>query len=332
LIDDTPRPGAEHALVAFVHPSSAHGVLVELKQVVHESGAASREPRATSDVSRYTVGDLELISLCDGFLQLDGGAMFGVVPKPLWARQSAADEKNRILLAMRPLVVRGVRTMLIDAGLGDKHDRKFLELYGVDRSRNLDHTLAEAGLTREDIDIVLATHLHFDHAGGFTTRDANGRVRPAFPRAQYVVRRGEWDDARHANERNRASYITDDFVPLADAGVLQLVDDDQTIMPGVKVRRTGGHTMHHQMAIIESGGQTAVFVADLLPTTVHLPEPWIMGYDLYPMDTLASKKMFYKEAMEKNALVFFEHDPVVAAGYIREEQGKRRVLPARPGL
>ena len=332
LIDDTPRPGAEHALVAFVHPSSAHGVLVELKQVVHESGAASREPRATSDVSRYTVGDLELISLCDGFLQLDGGAMFGVVPKPLWARQTAADEKNRILLAMRPLVVRGVRTMLIDAGLGDKNDRKFQEIYGVDRSRNLDHTLAEAGLKREDIDIVLATHLHFDHAGGFTTRDASGRVRPAFPRAQYVVRRGEWDDARHANERNRASYITDDFVPLADAGVLQLVNDDQTIMPGVKVRRTGGHTMHHQMAIIESGGQTAVFVADLLPTTAHLPEPWIMGYDLYPMDTLASKKMFYKEAMEKNALVFFEHDPVVAAGYIREEQGKRRVLPARPGL
>jgi glyoxylase-like metal-dependent hydrolase (beta-lactamase superfamily II) len=318
--------------VAFVHPSSAHGVLVELKQVVHGSGAATREPRATSDVSRYTVGDLELISLCDGFLQLDGGAMFGVVPKPLWARQAAADEKNRILLAMRPLVVRGVRTMLIDAGLGDKRDRKFLELYGVDRSRNLDHTLAEAGLTREDIDIVLATHLHFDHAGGFTTRDTGGRVRPAFPRAQYVVRRGEWDDARHANERNRASYITDDFVPLADAGVLQLVDDDQTIMPGVRVRRTGGHTMHHQMAIIESGGQTAVFVADLLPTTAHLPEPWIMGYDLYPMDTLASKKAFYKEAMEKNALVFFEHDPVVAAGYIREEQGKRRVLPARPGL
>ena len=332
LIDDTPRPGAERALVAFVHPSSAHGVLVELKQVVPESRATSHEPRATSTVLRYTVGDLELFSLCDGFLQLDGGAMFGVVPKPLWAKQAAADEKNRILLAMRPLVVRGVRTMLIDAGLGDKHDRKFLEIYGVDRSRNLDHALAEAGLTREDIDIVLATHLHFDHAGGFTMRDAVGRVRPAFPRAQYVVRRGEWDDARHANERNRASYITDDFVPLADAGVLQLVDEDQTIMPGVRVQRTGGHTMHHQMAIIESAGHTAVFVADLLPTTAHLPEPWIMGYDLYPMDTLASKKAFYEEAIKKNMLVFFEHDPVVAAGYIREEQGKRRVLPARPGL
>jgi glyoxylase-like metal-dependent hydrolase (beta-lactamase superfamily II) len=306
-------------------------VLVELKQLAARPSPADQRPPPSSAIGRFALGDLELVSLFDGFFRLDGGAMFGVVPKPLWARQTVPDEKNRILLAMRPLVVRGVRTMLIDAGLGDKNDRKFHDIYGVDRSRNLDHTLAEAGLTREDIDIVLATHLHFDHAGGFTTRDAGGRVRPAFPRAQYVVRRGEWDDARHANERNRASYLADSFMPLADSGVLQLVDDDQTIMPGVKVRRTGGHTMHHQMVIIESGGHTAAFVADLLPTTAHLPEPWILGYDLYPMDTLASKKAFYKEAIEKNTLVFFEHDPVVAAGYIREEQGKRHVLPARPG-
>ena len=154
-------------------------------------------------------------------------------------------------------------------------------------------------------------------------------MRPTFPRAQYVVRRGEWEDAQHANERNRASYLADNFVPLAEAGVLQLVDDDQTIMPGVSVRRTGGHTMHHQMVIIESGGKTAAFVADLVPTTAHLAEPWIMGYDLYPMDTLASKKAFYKEALEKDMLVFFEHDPAVAAGHIREEQGKRRIVPAQ---
>jgi methylmalonyl-CoA epimerase len=326
LIDETARAGAEGALVAFIHPSSAHGVLVELKQQVVVP--AGHRPPTASVVSRFALGDLELISLSDGFFALDGGAMFGVVPKQLWAKETAPDEKNRIPLAMRPLVVRGVRTMLIDAGLGDKNDQKFHEIYGVERSRNLDHTLAEAGLAPEDIDIVLATHLHFDHAGGFTTRDPNGRVRPTFPRAQYIVRRGEWDDALHANERNRASYLVDNFVPLADAGVLQLVDDDQTIMPGVKVKRTGGHTMHHQMAVIESGGKTAAFVADLLPTTAHLPYPWIMGYDLYPMDTLASKKAFYKEAVEKNILVFFEHDPVIAAGYIKEEQGKRRVIPA----
>ena len=180
----------------------------------------------------------------------------------------------------------------------------------------------------EDIDIVLATHLHFDHAGGFTARDSSGRLRPRFPRAQYIVRRGEWNDALHPHERNRASYLADNYVPLADAGVLQLVDDDQTVMPGVKVRRTGGHTMHHQMAIIESGGKAAAFVADLMPTTAHLGEAWIMGYDLYPMDTLAAKKAFLTEAIEREMLVLFEHDPTIAAGYIREEGGKRFVFAA----
>jgi methylmalonyl-CoA epimerase len=324
LVDDQPRPGAEGSLVAFVHPSSAHGVLVELKQ----SRAPSPESRAPSPVTRYRLGDLELISLFDGFFRLDGGAMFGVVPKALWAKAAPPDDRNRILMAMRPLVVRGARTMLIDAGLGGKDDAKFHDIYGVDRSRNLDHTLAEAGLSPDDIDIVLASHLHFDHAGGFTARDATGRVQPKFRRAQYVVRRGEWEDATHPHERNRASYIADNFVPLAEAGVLQLVDDDQTIMPGVRVRRTGGHCMHHQMVLIESGGQRAAFVADLIPTTAHLSAPWIMGYDLYPMDTLAAKKAFLAEAIERNMLVFFEHDPAVPAGYIREEHGKRRLVPA----
>jgi methylmalonyl-CoA epimerase len=330
LVDEQPRPGAEGSEVAFIHPSSAHGVLVELKQSSPELRAASPAPRAPSSsaVARFALGDLELISLSDGFFRLDGGAMFGVVPKALWAQQAPPDERNRILMSMRPLIVRGVRTMLIDAGLGDKDDAKFHEMYGVDRARNLDHTLAEAGLSAADIDIVLASHLHFDHAGGFTVRDASGRVRPKFPRAQYVVRRGEWEDAMHPHERNRASYIADNFVPLAEAGVLQLVDDDQMIMPGVRVRRTGGHCMHHQMVLIESGGRTAAFVADLMPTTAHLSAPWIMGYDLYPMDTLAVKKAFVQEAVQKNILVFFEHDPAVPAGYIREENGKRRVVPA----
>ncbi len=186
--------------------------------------------------------------------------MFGVVPRPLWSAKVVPDERNRIALAMRPLVVRGVRTMLIDAGLGDKEDARFQEIYGVERGRHLDHSLAEAGIAPEDIDIVLATHLHFDHAGGFTVRDATGTLRPRFPRARYVVRRGEWEDATHPHERNRASYLADNFVPLLDAGVLELVDDDQTIMPGVRVRRTGGHTAHHQMAIIESGGRQAAYV------------------------------------------------------------------------
>jgi methylmalonyl-CoA epimerase len=326
LVDEAPRPGAEGALVAFVHPSAAAGVLVELKQSAvgsHQSPAANRQP----PTSRYSIGDLELISLSDGFIRLDGGSMFGTVPKPLWERKAPADERNRITLAMRPLVVRGVRTMLIDAGLGAKDDEKFHEIYGVDRSRSLDDTLAEAGLAREQIDLVVATHLHFDHAGGFTERDAAGRIRPTFPRAQYVVRRGEWDDATHPHARNRASYIAENFLPLAEAGVLLMVDDDQTIMPGVKVVRTGGHTRHHQMIAIESNGQTAAFVADLIPTSAHLPDAWIMGYDLYPVDTLTAKQRFVQDAIARNTLVFFEHDPNIAAGYIREANGKRTLHP-----
>ncbi|HEX3701683.1 MAG TPA: methylmalonyl-CoA epimerase [Vicinamibacterales bacterium] len=333
MIDEQPRPGAEGSTIAFVHPAAAHGVLIELKQAsAHQAkpsttGVDSVGARDTR-VRRFALGDLELVSVSDGFIRLDGGSMFGTVPKPLWEKKAPADARNRITLAMRPLIVRGARTMIIDAGLGDKESAKFEDIYGVERERNLDHTLAEAGLSAEDIDIVLASHLHFDHAGGFTIRDATGRVRPRFPRAQYIVRRGEWDDATHPHERNRASYLLDNYVPLADAGVLQLVDGDVTIMPGVKVRRTGGHTMHHQMVLLESGGKTAAFVADMMPTTAHLPEAWIMGFDLYPMDALAAKKAFVPDAVAHETLVFFEHDPATAAGYIREEGGKRRIEAA----
>jgi methylmalonyl-CoA epimerase len=329
LVDEQPRPGAEGSLVAFIHPSAAHGVLVELKQ---SAVAGDSRPHASvarrSEIARYALGDVELISVNDGFFGLDGGAMFGVVPRSLWSQKAPPDARNRITLAMRPLIVRGNRTMIIDAGVGDKESAKFNDIYAFDRSRHLDHTLAEAGLAAEDIDIVLATHLHFDHAGGFTARDASGKLRPRFPRAQYIVRRGEWEDATHPNARNRASYLSDNYLPLAEAGVLQLVDEDRSIMPGVRVQRTGGHTMHHQMVWIESAGKTAAFVADLIPTTAHLPDAWIMGYDLYPLDTLAAKPTFVKQAIERSALVFFEHDPAVIAGYIREEDGKPRVVPA----
>ena len=326
LIDEAPRPGAEHSLVAFIHPSSAHGVLVELKQSSIHGQSAIRSPQ--SAIPRFTLGDLELISLSDGVLRLDGGAMFGTVPKVLWDKKAPADDRNRIALAMRPLIVRGARTLLIDAGVGGKENAKFHDIFGIDRSRSLLDTMAEAGVAPEDVDIVLASHLHFDHAGGFTYRDADGRIRPTFPRAQYIVRRGEWEDANHTHARNRASYLADNYGPLAAAGVLQLVDDDATIMPGVKVRRTGGHCLHHQIALIESKGVSAAFVADLIPTTAHVPDAWIMGFDLYPVDTLAAKQQFIREAIEKETLVFFEHDPAVAAGYLREQNGKRIVQPA----
>jgi glyoxylase-like metal-dependent hydrolase (beta-lactamase superfamily II) len=275
-----------------------------------------------------TFGDLELTPLIDGFLRLDGGAMFGVVPKPLWEKRSPADERNRIRLGMRPLLVRGsTKALIIDAGIGGKMDPKSVDIYGIDRTRNLDRSLADAGLTADDVELVLASHLHFDHAGGFTERRPDGSLAPHFRRARYVARTGEWEDATHPHERNRASYLAENFVPLRDAGVLDLIPGDGEIVPGVAVARTGGHTMHHQIVKIESGGRTAVFAADLIPTTAHVDPPWIMGYDLYPMDTLAFKRAFVREAIEREYLIFFEHDPKIAAGYIREKDGRPYVEP-----
>ena len=275
-----------------------------------------------------TFGDLELTPLVDGFLRLDGGAMFGVVPKPLWEKRSPADERNRIRLGMRPLLVRGsTKTLIIDAGIGGKMDPKSVDIYGIDRTRNLDRSLAAAGLTADDVELVLASHLHFDHAGGFTEARPDGSLAPHFRRARYVARTGEWEDATHPHERNRASYLAENFVPLRDAGVLDLMPGDGEIVPGVAVARTGGHTMHHQIVKIESGGRTAVFAADLIPTTAHIDPPWIMGYDLYPMDTLAFKRAFVREAIEREYLIFFEHDPKIAAGYIREKDGRPYVEP-----
>ena len=275
-----------------------------------------------------TLGDLELTPLLDGFLRLDGGAMFGIVPKPLWERRAPADERNRIRLGMRPLLVRGsTRTLLIDAGIGGKMDPKSVDIYGIDRACSLDRSLEEAGLSSDDIELVLASHLHFDHAGGFTDRAPDGSLIPHFRRARYVARAGEWEDATHPHERNRASYLAENFVPLRDAGVIDFVSDAAEIIPGVRVIRTGGHTMHHQIVLIESGGRTGVFAADLIPTTAHIDPPWIMGYDLYPMDTLAFKRTFVREAIAREYVIFFEHDPVIAAGYIRERDGRKYVEP-----
>jgi len=326
MIDEQPRPGAEGSTIAFIHPSSTHGVLVELKQSAIPTESAIRNLQ--SDIRRFTLGELELISLSDGFLRMDGGLMFGIVPKVEWSVAAPADDRNRVTLGMRPLIVRGARTMIIDAGLGRKGDAAFDDMYGVDHRYDLDRALADARLAPEDIDIVLASHLNFDHSGGFTVRDAGGRLRPRFPRAQYIVRRGEWEDATHVHSQNNARYNEDNYKPLAEAGVLQLVDDDVTIMPGVKVKRTGGHSTHHQVVMIESGGKSAAFAADLIPTTVHVTESWIPALDLYPMDTLAAKRAFNADAVAREILVFFYHDPSIAAGYLREENGNRRVIPA----
>jgi glyoxylase-like metal-dependent hydrolase (beta-lactamase superfamily II) len=272
-------------------------------------------------------GDYEVWPLSDGTFRLDGGAMFGVVPKPLWERRAPADAQNRIGLGLRPLLVRtGTLNVLVDAGIGGKMGPKEQAIYAIDREHHLDHALAAHGLTAGDIDVVIATHLHFDHVGGCTVRDGD-RVRPRFSRARHWIRRAEWEDATHPHERNRASYLAENFVPLDEAGLVDLHDEDGDLLPGISVLRTGGHTAHHQIVQIARGGRTGVFTADLMPTTAHVDEAWVMGYDLYPMATFQYKKRFAREAIEGEYVIFFEHDPAVPAGVIREAGGRKHVEP-----
>jgi len=317
LVDDSPRQGAEGALVAFIHPSAAHGVLVELTQ--------RPSSRPTLEVKSLAFGDLQLTTLHDGPFRLDGGAMFGVVPKALWGRKVPTDDRNRIQMAMRPLLVEADwGRMIIDCGAGDKMDRKSRDIYALDPDHGLGEALTAAGLSAESIDFALATHLHFDHFGAATVR-RDGTLVPRFPNARYIIRGAEWEDATHPNERNRASYLQEDFVPLQPFGVIDFFDGDLTIKPGIRVERSGGHTPQHQIVYVQSGGRTAVFPSDIIPTTAHLQDAWVTGYDLFPLDSLAFKKRLIRDAIDREYLVFFEHDPHVAAGYIRERDGKRFV-------
>jgi len=274
------------------------------------------------------LGDFMLESVSDGFFRLDGGAMFGVVPKTLWEQMNPPDEQNRILLSLRPLLVRTQNeNILIDTGIGGKGNESFNSIYGVDRNPSLGESLRNAGLTEEDISIVINTHLHFDHAGGNTFRDENRKLRPTFPNARYILQKGDWEDATHANERTRGSYHPDDFIPVMEAGQMELIEGEQEIVEGISVFKTGGHISHIQLVKIESGGKTAVYLSDIIPTTSHIRPPFIMGYDLFPLETLAVKKEIIKNGVEHNWLLVFEHDPKVEMGYVKIKENRPVVEP-----
>ena len=274
------------------------------------------------------LGDLEFHILSDGHVLLDGGAMFGVIPKPMWEKKMPPDARNRITLSMNCLLIlTGGKRILVETGAGDKMSAKLRDIYGLDGPR-LTERLRHYGVEPPDIDIVIDTHLHFDHCGG-NTRIEKDKVVPAFPNAQYFVQKGEFDHACAPNERDRASYFNENYVPIAEAGKLTLLESDQIIVPGVEVIRVPGHTANMQCVKLTGGGQTTFLFADLVPTTAHLSLPWIMGYDLYPMTTLENKKKWIPEVLREGWLALFAHDANVPAAYLREREGRWEAEPAK---
>ena len=262
------------------------------------------------------LGGVRAAVLPDGGFAVDGGALFGVVPRLRWQQAHPPDADNRVDLALNVLLVESAgRRVLVDTGIGDRWGEDEARLYKVSRETTLLGSLAALGLAPEDVDVVVQTHLHFDHAGG-STRLVDGRPKPTFPRARYVVQKGEWEDATRPHERSRASYRPDDFVPLAEAGQLDLVEGEAEVAPGVEVVPTGGHTRHHQIVRVDAG--EGLFVpTDLLPTASHLPLPWVMGFDLYPVDTLEAKRRLLAEAAERGSRILFYHDRRRPLGRVR---------------
>jgi glyoxylase-like metal-dependent hydrolase (beta-lactamase superfamily II) len=283
-------------------------------------------------VETRQIGRFRIHAIQAGGQLLDGGAMFGVVPKPLWEKRIPADARNRIQMGMRCLLIEhDVGLILVDTGAGNKESSKFYDIYGIENGienagsggrTNLEAGLAALGHTPDEVKLVIDSHLHFDHAGGNTYRDAQGATRLTFPNARYVVQAGEYHYATHTNERTAGSYFDHNYVPVREAGRFDFVEGEREIVPGVRVMPTPGHTPHHQSIRIDGGGgEVAVFLGDLVPTTAHLPLAWIMGYDVEPLVTLETKRRILARAVAEGWQVAFCHD--ATTGWGRLEHGEK---------
>jgi len=275
------------------------------------------------------IGSYDLHPIETGRFGLDGGAMFGVVPKPLWEKTNPPDEKNRIALAARALLIIGNgRKILVDVGNGSKYTDKLVGIYKFDTSRfELVSSLNKRGLVPGDITDVILTHLHFDHAGGSTFAE-NGDLKPTFPNAAYYVQREHWEAANHPTERDRASFFPDDFLPLHERGVLKFTEGEEEIFPGIGLRLLHGHTSALQCPVITDGSTTMFYCADLMPTLSHVQLPWIMAYDLRPLVTLEEKRRILNTAADENWILFFEHDPTTEA--VRLKRSDKGVVIDHP--
>lgn len=280
---------------------------------------------------RTTLGDFELAVLSDGHYFLDGGAMFGVVPKPLWEKRAPADGQNRILLGLNTVIVRtGKHTIAIETGIGNKLSDKLREIYGA--QQQLLHAFAAAHIRPEEIDIVINSHLHFDHCGWNTTRTPDGRIVPTFPNARYFAHRGEVEHGHLQLERDAVSYISGNYDPLVASGQMTLLDTRpgqvEPIVPGISVECFPGHTAQLLAIHIESAGRHACYISDLIPTSAHLDITWVMGFDLDPVRSIAERKRFYARAIPEQWLVLFTHDHHTPYGIVILNEKDKPILKA----
>jgi glyoxylase-like metal-dependent hydrolase (beta-lactamase superfamily II) len=273
------------------------------------------------------LGDLELISVSDGTFLLDGGAMFGVVPKALWEKKATADEKNRITLGLNSLILKKGKTVIIlETGLGEIPNKKFQEIYSLRRDKTLLDRIKENDFDLEDINYVINTHLHFDHCG-WNTISKEGSLKPSFPKAKYIIQKKEWESALNPDERSSASYMKEKLLPLQEWRNLELIDGDFELEEGIKIMHIPGHTRGHQCVLIESRGKKLFFPGDLIPTSAHFPLPYIMAYDLFPLETLENKKRILQTAEKEDWIFALYHDPEHIFGKVEKFEGKWKFVP-----
>ena len=279
----------------------------------------------------FSIGEIEIHAISDGVVWMDSGGPWGLVPRALWSRTLQPDDLHRVPMILTCLLVRaGGRTIVVDTGLGDKLDAKTRELWNLQRPHGtLIDGLARLGVAPEAVDLVIDTHLHADHCAGNTRFDADGAPVATFPNAEYVVQRREYEDAMRPNERTRATYFPMNYAPLAETGQLRLLDGDTALLPGVRVAVTPGHTPGHQCVVFESGGQSALFVADLASYAVHFEKlGWMTAYDVEPLVTLETKRRWQAWALNTHSLLIFQHDTHTLAGHlVEDERGRRTIAP-----
>jgi len=266
------------------------------------------------------IGKYTLKTILSGFFGLDGGAMFGIIPKPLWEKTNPADELNRVALSTRNLLlVSDDKKILIDTGMGNKWEEKSKNIYKIDSKRNLELTLEQNDIKPEDITDVLLTHLHFDHAGG-STKIENGNLIPSFPNAKYFVQKKNFEWAMNPSDRDKGSYIKDNFEPLVKEGVLNLIDGEINFDENISFRIINGHTFGQQMIKISDSSNTILYCADLMPFVSQIRIPYVMGYDLQPMITVQEKKKYLQLAADENWFLYFGHDPQFAVSTVKHTE------------